>query len=119
MSESKSNPLAWLQFLSRNTSDIFFGCLTAIVASTFLALHLNVSAPHRGNSSQSLFKRWWASPARHFRRQSCWASIIVIAQEVLVALAFGYWRAVSLGHMLSVRYGRGNVKSLEINNPDI
>ncbi|KAH8904224.1 hypothetical protein BR93DRAFT_971286 [Coniochaeta sp. PMI_546] len=112
MSESTSNPFAWLRLLSRDTSDIFFGCLTAIAASTFLALHLSVSAPHSDNSSRFLFKQWWASsPAHQFRRQLRWASMIVIAPELLVALAFGDWRAVSLGHMFFVRYGRGNVKS--------
>lgn len=42
MSDTIHPALKWLRLANDEPSDVVFGCLAAIISSTFLALHLNV-----------------------------------------------------------------------------
>jgi hypothetical protein len=95
-----SSLLDWLRLTKSGASDTLYSCLTVILASTFLALHLNVPpTPPEARASAFYIKKWWAVPTmREFRRQLLRAAIVVVAPELLVSLAFGDWRAAVLGH---------------------
>jgi len=110
MTSSPKPILEWLRLEGNDTSDIFFGCLAAIVASTFLALHLNVPGPHQKSTSKFFLRRWWAlGVVRQLRRQLAWAAIAVVVPEILGSLSFAHWRATSLGLRTFREFGRGNV----------
>lgn len=106
------NILKWLRLLDTDPPEIFWGCVFAITASTFLALHLNVppAYPPRLSSSCHFLSRWWACPrARIMRRQTLWSLMVIIAPELLVSLAFGDWRASGVGTTICRQFGRGQV----------
>lgn len=83
--------LKWLRLLDADPSEIFWGCVFAITASTFLTLHLNVPPAYPGRFSSSHFLKqcWDSRRARLIRRQTLWSLMVIIAPELLVSLAFG------------------------------
>src|ERR1700709_548729 len=106
--------LQWLHLQNSGTSDIFFSCLSTILACTFMVLHLNIlpsSSSSSEDESASFIKRWWSKRhIRQLRRQFSWAAVVVVAPEMLISLAAGSWRGASLGLKAFRRYGRKNVK---------
>ncbi|RSL71502.1 hypothetical protein CEP54_001284 [Fusarium duplospermum] len=111
MSNSSSDALKWLKLDKDGQSDIFYSSLGAIVASTLLALHLNVPPPRPEPSPGFFLSRLWeAEIIYHLRYQLSWAIMVVIAPELLVSLAFGDWRAASQGVSVFRALGRKSIK---------
>lgn len=111
MSNSSTDALKWLKLDKDGQSDVFYSSLGAIVASTLLALHLNVPPPRPEPSSGFFLKRLWeAEILHHLRYQLSWAIMVVIAPELLVGLAFGDWRAASQGISVFGALGRKSIR---------
>ncbi|KAI5859544.1 hypothetical protein GGS23DRAFT_312562 [Durotheca rogersii] len=105
--------LRWFHLgAEEDSSNIFYGCLTTILASTYLALHLNIPPPYPAvRSSRTFLQRWYRSRMLwELRRQLSWILALVIAPELLVSFAFGDWRAARLGLSILHEKGRGNVR---------
>src|ERR1700709_2859647 len=103
--------LQWLHLQNSGTSDIFFSCLSTILACTFMVLHLNILPSSSSSSSEdesaSFMKRWWSKRhIRQLRRQFSWAAGVVVAPEMLISLAAGSGRGASLGLKAFRSYGR-------------
>ncbi|KAF8854817.1 hypothetical protein BDZ45DRAFT_728559 [Acephala macrosclerotiorum] len=97
------NILQWFRLLNgntSNTSDIFFAGFGAIIASTFLTLHLNVPPSQLGSKLRGLYL---------LRRQALWGLMVVVAPELLVSIAFGDWRAAHIGAKILRELDSGNV----------
>jgi hypothetical protein len=97
------NILQWFRLLNgntSNTSEIFFACLGAITASTFLALHLNVPPLQLRRKSRGLYL---------LCRSAIWGLMVVLAPELLVSIAFGDWRAAHIGAKIFREFGSGVV----------
>ncbi|KAJ4326314.1 hypothetical protein N0V84_003180 [Fusarium piperis] len=111
MSNSSSDALKWLRLDKDGQSDIFYSSLGAIVASTLLALHLNVPPPRPEPGSGFFLRRLWEGEVLyHLRYQLSWAMMVVIAPELLVSLAFGDWRAASQGVSVFGAFGRKSIR---------
>ncbi|KAM5365298.1 hypothetical protein ACJZ2D_011081 [Fusarium nematophilum] len=111
MANSSSTALKWLQLDKDEPSDVFYSSVGAIIASTLLALHLNVPPPRPRPSHPFFLMRIWDSEFLYqLRYQLRWAIMVVIAPELLVSLAFGDWRAGSQGLAVFHKFGRKDVQ---------
>lgn len=82
------------------------------MASTLLALHLNVVPPTSPSPSSLWLTRLWRSNTIHqLRIQLRWALFVLVAPELLVSLSYGDWRAASEGTRLFRKLGKQSIRN--------